>query len=327
MNFEKFFNTQERVKKIIDNSISNNRLVQVLLLEGAIGTPKMLAANYIVSRLLCKDGLACGKCYECSRIEKGIHPRVYLVDAIDGTIKKEQIELLEHEFSESGLEEGIRVFIINNIDKATSSAANSLLKFLEELRDDTYGILITDNINGVISTIKSRSQIISFAKVPLNEIISEYEKRGVSEETANVLARITNDIEEGLKYIEDDLLLDIVDLAKKINNSFFDDNNPVVVMNRQGKFLLDMKDKKYHHIFMDILSLITNDRLYYLLGKIDEVIFKEEMDSNKNIYDIDYQKTFKQVEKILEYKGRLQYNVNLELFYMGLFIEMVKIYD
>lgn len=327
MNFDKFFNTQERVKKIIDNSINNNRLVQVLLLEGAIGTPKMLAANYIVSRLLCKDGSACGKCYECSRIEKGIHPRVYLVDAIEGSIKKEQIELLEHEFSESGLEEGTRVFIINNIDKATLSAANSLLKFLEELRDDTYGILVTDNINGVISTIKSRSQIISFSKVPLDEIIAEYKNHGVDEETANVLSRITNDTEEGLKYIEDDLLLDIIDLAKKINDSFFNDNNPVVVMNSNGKFLLECKDRKYHHIFMDVLSLITNDRLYYLLGKMEEVIFKNEMDSIQNIYDIDYQNTFKQVEKILEYKGRLQYNVNLELFYMGLFVEMVKIYD
>lgn len=327
MNFDKFFNTQERVRKIIDNSINNNRLVQVLLLEGAIGTPKMLAANYIISRLLCKEKSACGKCYECSRIEKGIHPRVYLVDAIDGSIKKEQIELLEHEFSESGLEEGIRVFIINNIDKATLSAANSLLKFLEELRDDTYGILITDNINSVISTIKSRSQIISFSKVPLEEIISEYKNHGVDEETASVLSRITNDTEEGLKYIEDDLLLDIIELGKKVNNSFFDGSNPVVVMNSHGKFLLDCKDKKYHHIFMDVLSLITNDRLYYLLGKMDEVIFKDDLDSIQNIYDVDYQKTFKQVEKILEYKGRLQYNVNLELFYMGLFIEMVKVYD
>ena len=327
MNFDKFFNTQERVRKIIDNSINNDRLVQVLLLEGAVGTPKMLAASYIASRLLCKDKAACGKCYECSRIEKGIHPRVYLVEAIDGSIKKEQIELLEHEFSESGLEEGTRVFIINNIDKATLSSANSLLKFLEELRDDTYGILITDNINGVISTIKSRSQIISFSKVSLEEIISEYKSHGVNEETANILSRITNDTEEGLKYIEDDLLLDIIDLAKKINSSFFDGNNPVVVMGNLGKFILENKDKKYHHIFMDVLSLITNDRLYYLLGKMDEVIFKEELDSIQNIYDINYQNTFKQVEKILEYKGRLQYNVNLELFYMGLFVEMVKIYD
>ena len=78
---------------------------------------------------------------------------------------------------------------------------------------------------------------------------------------------------------------------------------------------------------MDVLSLIINDRLYYLLGKNEDVIFKDELDSIQNVFDIDYQNTFKQVEKILEYKGRLQYNVNLELYYMGLFVEMVKIYD
>ena len=326
MDFSKFINTQPKVKKIIDNSIASNRLSQVLLFEGAVGTPKMMASLYLASKLLCENNNACGNCYECSRIEKGVHPRVYIIDAIDNSIKKEQIELLEDEFSKSGLEEGIRVFIINNIDKATLASANSLLKFLEEIKDNTYGILITDNINGVLSTIKSRSQIISFSKVSLDSMIKEYEEQGINFEVSKVLSLVTNDTDEGIKLVEEGIILDIIDLAKKLNESFFSDKNPVLVFNEIGKFMLDIKDKKYHQIFFDVFTLITNDRLYYLLGKMDEVIFMESISSIENIYNIDYQKTFSQVEKILEYKKRLTYNVNLELLYISLLLEMVKIY-
>ena len=327
MNFDKFINTQPKVKKIIDNSINNNRLNQVLLFEGAVGTPKMLGALYLASQLLCENSSGCGICYECKRIEKGIHPRLYVVEAIDGSIKKEQVEQLENEFSKSGLEEGIRIFIINDIDKATSSAANSLLKFLEEIKDNTYGILITNNINGVLSTIKSRSQIISFAKIALEEMVKEYEKNNISYEVSKVLSLVTNDVEEGMKLVADGIIIEIIELVKKINLSFFNEENPILVFNEYGKFLLDIKDRKYQQMFLDVLTLITNDRLYYLLGKMDEVVFTENISSIENIYDINYQKTFSQVEKILEYKKRLSYNVNLELLYISMLLEMVKIYD
>lgn len=327
MGFEKLKKTQPKVVKIIDSSIKMDRLVQVQLFEGAKGTPKMDAALYLASRILCETESACGVCKECMRIKDGIHPRVYLLDVIDKSIKKEQIESLEHEFNESGLEEGKRVFIINNIDKATLSASNSLLKFLEEMKEDTYGILITDNINNVISTIKSRSQIISFGKVSKEEIVSEYIDMGVSEEISKVLAIITNDTGEGMSLIEQGYIVDIVELVKDINNSFFDGSNPVLVFNEKGKFLLDINDKFYHQVFLDLLITITNDRLYYLLNKQDEILFSESLMKIDNIYNINYNQTFKQIEKIIEYKKRLQYYVNTELFYISLLLEMVKIYD
>ncbi len=326
MNFNKFIKTQPQVKKIIDNSILNNRLSQVLLFEGAVGTPKMLGSLYLASKLLCEEKCACGKCFECMRIEKGVHPRIYIIDVIDSTIKKEQIELLEQEFSKSGLEEGIRIFIINNIDKATLSAANSLLKFLEEIKDNTYGILLTDNLSSVLGTIKSRCQIVSFAKISMDDMIKEYQEKNIDKTVARVLSFITNDPDEGLKLIEDGIILEIIELAKKINESFFNDNNPILVFNELGKFLLEIKDHKYHFIFLDILTLLINDRLYYLLGKIDEVVFIDNISSIENIYDINYQQTFLQAEKILEYKKRLSYNVNLELLYISMLLEMVKIY-
>ena len=200
-------------------------------------------------------------------------------------------------------------------------------KFTSNKIDEKYNILITDNISGVLSTIKSRSQIISFQRISENELIEEYSEKGIDYEVGKVLSKITNDVSEGMKLIEEGYLLDIIDLVKDINYSFFTGSDPVIVFNEKGKFLLDIADRMYHQIFLDLLVLITNDRLYHLLGKYDEIVFKNNISSIGNIYDIPYQNTFKQMEKIIEYKQRVLYNVNLELLYMSLFVEMRKIND
>lgn len=56
---------------------------------------------------------------------------------------------------------GNRMIIIKEIEKATPEAANSLLKILEEPPENTYIILTAQNINGVLPTIVSRSEIFS----------------------------------------------------------------------------------------------------------------------------------------------------------------------
>ena len=54
------------------------------------------------------------------------------------------------------------IYIIKNCEKLNSSSANCILKFLEEPEDDIIAILLTDNINMVLPTIKSRCQILNF---------------------------------------------------------------------------------------------------------------------------------------------------------------------
>ena len=49
-----------------------------------------------------------------------------------------------------GLSEDARIFIIEDIEKATLTAANSLLKFTEELDGDKFGIMLTENVNQVL---------------------------------------------------------------------------------------------------------------------------------------------------------------------------------
>ena len=75
-------------------------------------------------------------------------------------------------------------------------------------------------------------------------------------------------------------------------------------------------------MFLDLLIVITNDRIYKTLGQDERIIFCDEI----NDYDdnSDYHKIFRQVETMVSFKQRLRYNINLETMYVEMFIEVSK---
>lgn len=322
MDFERFKKTQTQVLKLLNNSYKKNRVSHVYLFEGAKGTLKLDGAYYLSNLLLCKgDNPPCGECLECRRIKRGSHPRIYLVEADGEVIRKDQIDNLIHEFSRKGLEEGNRIYIIKDIDKATPSAANTLLKFIEESVDGVYGILLTDNIGNVIPTILSRCQIVNFYKVNQEDLIKEYEKNNLSGEVSRILSIITNDTIEGLALVNEGKLNEIIDLVKLCNKAILDYKDAYVTFFENCKVLMDEGNvKKYHQIFLDLMITITNDRIYKSLGQDDRMIFDLDIDT----IDIDYNEAVKQSEILVKYKERLKYNVNLETMYMEMFIEVGK---
>lgn len=330
MDFKVLFETQSRFVNLINNSYKKNRLSQVYLLEGVKGTPKMQGAMFLANLLLCDTHDNCGQCVNCRLLEENVHPRLFKIEptksegtVTSGSIKREQIDDLIKEFELTN--PLTRVFIINEFDKATLSASNTLLKFLEEMKENCYGILITDNLNAVLDTIKSRTQVISFEKINKDILMQYYLSKSIDNETARVLCILTNNVNEGMELYKDSMIIDIIKLVKRINKSFFTDDEAIMIMNEDGKFLLNNNDKKYHQIFLDLLLTITNDRLFYLLSKREQIVFLETIEDMEaygfDLHAIDYYKTFGQVETILEFKQKILYNVNLELMYMDLFIK------
>ena len=187
----------------------------------------MEAAYYLASLLLCTSpNKPCLECVECKRVLKQEHPRIYLVEPIGDVIRKDQIDDLIFEFSRKGLEEGVRIYIIKDIEKATLPAANSLLKFIEETKEGIYGVMITENISNVLSTIKSRSQIVSFNKVSREDALKEYAENGIDDETSRVLFTITNDTQEGVMLFNEGKVSKIIELVKLINKEISNEGNP-----------------------------------------------------------------------------------------------------
>ncbi len=82
-----------------------------------------------------------------------------------------------------------KISIINEAEKMTPEAANSLLKILEEPPGIMVLILITSMYRSILPTIRSRCQSIKFSLIPLNVLKDELIKRfAISEPKARFLA-------------------------------------------------------------------------------------------------------------------------------------------
>ncbi|MGV3191180.1 DNA polymerase III subunit delta [Lactobacillus amylovorus] len=104
-----------------------------------------------------------GTCQNCRQILSGNHPDVLLVGP-EGkqTLGIDQVRPLKEELVKSPVESSRRFFFINEAQKLTLSAANGLLNLLEEPIAPVVTILITNNSDQILPTIRSRTQIINF---------------------------------------------------------------------------------------------------------------------------------------------------------------------
>ena len=104
-----------------------------------------------------------GTCQNCKQILSGNHPDVLLVEP-EGkqTLGIDQVRPLKEELAKSPIESSRRFFFINEAQKMTLSAANGLLNLLEEPVAPVVTILITNNSDQILPTVRSRTQIINF---------------------------------------------------------------------------------------------------------------------------------------------------------------------
>ena len=120
---------------------------------------------------------ACGHCLECRKMTNGNHPDVHWLEPDGQSIKIDQIRELQKAFSYRSSASTMKIYIIDGAERMTMQAANSLLKFLEEPMQTVMAILITDNGQALLPTIRSRAQEVRF--VPMN---SEYMQQVLEEE-------------------------------------------------------------------------------------------------------------------------------------------------
>ena len=115
--------------------------------------------------LICKNHYTnkekCESCNICHLIDKNYYEDLKIIEPDGISIKKEQILNLQKELSLKSSNNTNQVYIIEYADKLNLSAANSLLKFIEEPMEGIIGILITTDIKQILPTIISRCSVFS----------------------------------------------------------------------------------------------------------------------------------------------------------------------
>lgn len=321
MTYEELIKNQPEVIRLFQNGKKSNRLVHAYLLEGDSGTGTYEAAQYFAMMLLCKnENSPCLKCNTCERIQYNSHMNVVVIEPINDSIRKEQIENLMHDFSMTSIEEGPQIYIIKEAEKMNPSAANSLLKFLEEPNPNHYAILLTSNHKRLLDTIVSRTQYIHFKPVSRNYIIEQLKSIGVNDDMAYVISHITADFSEAKKFIEEGKLVMIINLAKKIVLAPYKKKDQYVEYYINKNILDKETDKMWHFIFMDVLILIYQELLKKASGE-ESNYFKSILDGVK-MEQLNKQRILEDLNILNMYEERLNYSVNLDLFYTSLFVEL-----
>lgn len=159
--------------KIINDAldaIARGRLAPTLLFVGPEGVGKRQVALGLAQALVCETSrTACGTCGPCLRAEKGSSESLLVIQPLGAQIKVEQTRQIQDWISFKSLRKS-RVVIINDAEKLNPQSANSLLKTLEEPPPDTYFFLIAPSQSSVLTTIRSRSQILRFGTLSKAEL-------------------------------------------------------------------------------------------------------------------------------------------------------------
>ncbi len=107
------------------------------------------------------------------QIDNDEYDDLYIINPDTIGIKTEEIEKLFQIMTTKSLRtNGRRVYVIYGMERLSKEVSNKILKFLEEPVDNLYGVLLTENIDYVLSTIVSRCQVLNFT-FDINEIDNE----------------------------------------------------------------------------------------------------------------------------------------------------------
>lgn len=254
---------QQRLYQNFHKYVLLNKLSHGYLFTGAKGIGKKELALHIAQSIFCEQPLEDGFCHTCAtcrRINENEFSDIQLIEPDGLTIKVEQIRDLKSDLSYSSMEYGKKVYIINGIDKMSVSAANSLLKFLEEPQANIYFFLLTDTIERVLPTIVSRVQTITCDKLSIVMLQKQYEEQGVPKTTGYTLANLFQNVEDGMAlYRNEQFIIFYEGVLLWVNQLL--DCSKLAFMTVQTKLAKDLSHKEWAIIGLDIVLLYVKDTL------------------------------------------------------------------
>ena len=166
MYFDKIIG-QDFAKKYLTNSIKKNKISHAYMFEGIDGIGKKKFSEELSKILLDAENVDSSPDYI------NIHP--------DGnSIKIAQIRKLQMDIVIKPHNK-YKIYTINQANSMTIEAQNALLKTLEEPPEYAIIILITNNKEALLDTIKSRCEIIKFLPISILDLSKYLISQGIDE--------------------------------------------------------------------------------------------------------------------------------------------------
>jgi DNA polymerase-3 subunit delta' len=195
---------------------AGDRLRHAYLFVGPQGVGRRTLALRFAQALNCSQppeaGEFCDECRDCRQIWSMTYPDLSPLEPEEGhkDILIDQVRALQHTLALASYSASYRVALLPDFQRATTQAANALLKTLEEPPDRVILLLTADALESLLPTIVSRCEVVRLRPSSLESTQAFLEsEKGLTPEKAKLVAHLSNGrIGAAIRMAEDPTELD-----------------------------------------------------------------------------------------------------------------------
>lgn len=320
---------QPIVMKQLQTIYEKNRMAHAYIFDGEKGTGKRDVMTFFVKLLLCEhptDNVPCETCRHCIRVDSGNHPNIKQVEPEGQFIKIDQIRDLIAEMMMTGVESGRKIYVLHHADKLNTASANMLLKFLEEPDGEVTAILLTEQIQSILPTIRSRCQHIKFSKVPRQILMERLMEQGVTHSMASTVSMVTNEFETALTLTKEEqfaharkTVLKLVEIVKS--------NVHEALLLVHEEWLPTFKEKAEIEQALDLLLFAYRDIVAIKANPDAACTYPDMVHVFKEMaLHTTYERLSSQMQAVLQARANLQRNMNRTLLMEQLMLNLQEGY-
>ena len=262
----------------IEKTVSSNTVSHAYLIEISDYDMDFPLIILFVKLLLCKNSIShvskldCKKCNTCNLVDTNNYPDFRIIQPDGKEIKKQQVINLQDDFKKKSFLDNRQIYVIREAEKLNLSAANTILKFLEEPEDNIIAILLTTNKFKVLDTIVSRCQC-------LNTFNGEYSNDIFSEKNFYLIK---------LLFSGDGLFVNYNDIISSLMSDKMVAKNKLLELEKVLMIYLDNKacdrDMTNFDGILGILSSLSIEKIIKMISIIDDEVAKLEFNVNYKLW-------------------------------------------
>lgn len=314
---------QWKAKQMLQHALRSGKVSHAYLFHGPAGTGRKAMALAFAKALFCTSGGddSCGECLECRKFEHGNQPDLIQIAPAGQSIKIEQIRELQQEFAYRGSGTGRKVYMIERAETMTVQAANSLLKFLEEPLSPVTAILITDNGQAVLPTIRSRTQGVPFLPLPPEAMLESLAAEGAPPLLARAAVYLSSGLDGAREILQQNQFAEIRNEVIQLGKESITRFTAAMITVQQKLFKNGLGDDP--QLLLSLLVLFFKDMIQFQAGRQDKMVYIDQLDwISKHAFDRSSDGWLTCIEHVFEAGKRIRANVPGQLAFEQLLVNL-----
>jgi DNA polymerase-3 subunit delta' len=316
--------------QLLAGHMARNNLRHAYLICGPQGVGRRTLGIRLAQAINCpqpsRPGQPCLSSRTCLQTEQQTHPDLSVVQAEmpGAALKVDAIRQLQHTLSLSPYQASHRVALLLRFEEATPSAANALLKTLEEPPLQVVLILTAESPEGLLPTIVSRCEVLRLRPLPRQQVqealVSHW---GLPSDEAHLLAHISGGRPGYALYLHQH------PQAMGQRRTWLDEQQRLLCAGRVERFQFAeqiAKDKSLFHQAIQVWTSFWRDLLIHAVGATAPA---ENPDLAAEIAELSARIPLPAIRKVIANLERtrrlLEQNVNTRLAAEVLFLDMPRL--